>query len=90
MGCGHRNHCIGRPGGDCRRADRQAAIVKLNGTLNKLSGKLELLLNNLEEFKGRYMQNLTELKEADRKMDERLINHETRISKLEADHHTEG
>ena len=51
---------------------------------------MKLMLNNLEEFKGRYMQNLTELKEADRKMDERLINHETRISKLEADHHTEG
>ena len=65
-------------------------IVKLNGTLNKLSGKLALLLNNLEEFKGRYMQNLSELKEADRAMDKRLINHESRISKLEADHHTEG
>ena len=47
-------------------------------------------MNNLEEFKGRYTQNLTELKEADKEMDKRLINHETRISKLEADHRTEG
>ena len=38
----------------------------------------------------RYIQTLTELKESHGKMDELLIHHDTRISKLEADHHTEG
>ena len=31
-----------------------APIIKLTGTINTLSGKVELLLNNLEDFKQRY------------------------------------
>ena len=44
-----------------------APIIKLTGTINTLSGKVELLLNNLDEFKTRYKETLEELKETDQR-----------------------
>ena len=44
-----------------------APIIKLTGTINTLSGKVELLLNNLDEFKTRYKETLEDLKETDQR-----------------------
>ena len=68
-------------------------IVRLNSTINELSGQLKLLLSNLEDFKARYTQSLAELRAADAKMEKELLGHESRISRLEAtagEHHQEG
>lgn len=63
------------------------AIVKplltLNGSIVKLTEEVGNILNGLEAFKKRYVENLTELKTADKKMQEKLDNHEVRIVKLE-------
>lgn len=63
------------------------AIVKplltLNGSIVKLTEEVGNILSGLEAFKKRYVENLTELKTADKKMQEKLDNHEVRIVKLE-------
>lgn len=61
-----------------------APIIKLTGTINTLSGKVELLLNNLDEFKTRYKETLEELKETDQCQYNQLNDHEHRITQLEA------
>lgn len=60
-----------------------APIIKLTGTINTLSGKVELLLSNLDEFKDRYKETLEELKGTDQHQTDRLDDHERRISRLE-------
>ena len=50
-----------------------APIVKLTGTINALSGKVELLLNNLEDFKQRYKETLEDLKETDQRQYNQLF-----------------
>lgn len=63
------------------------AIVKplltLNGSIVRLTEEVGNILSGLEAFKKRYVENLTELKTADKKMQEKLDNHEVRIVKLE-------
>ena len=63
------------------------AIVKplltLNGSIVRLTEEVGNILSGLEGFKKRYVENLTELKTADKKMQEKLDNHEVRIVKLE-------
>lgn len=61
-----------------------APIIKLTGTINTLSGKVELLLSNLDEFKSRYKETLEELKDTDRRQYNQLNDHEHRITQLEA------
>ena len=61
-----------------------APIIKLTGTINTLSGKVELLLSNLDEFKSRYKETLEERKETDQRQYNQLNDHEHRITQLEA------
>ena len=61
-----------------------APIIKLTGTINTLSGKVELLLANLDDFKARYKETLEELKATDQKQYDKLNDHEHRITQLEA------
>ena len=61
-----------------------APIIKLTGTINTLSGKVELLLANLDDFKARYKETLEELKETDQKQYDKLNAHEHRITQLVA------
>lgn len=60
-----------------------APIIKLTSTINILSGKVELLLSNLEDFKTRYKETLEELKDADQRQVKKLDDHEHRITMLE-------
>ena len=61
-----------------------APIIKLTGTINTLSGKVELLLSNLDEFKTRYKETLEELKDTDQRQYNQLNAHAHRITQLEA------
>lgn len=61
-----------------------APIIKLTGTINTLSGKVELLLSNLDEFKSRYKETLEELKNTDQRQYNQLNDREHRITQLEA------
>ena len=61
-----------------------APIIKLTSTINILSGKVELLLSNLEDFKTRYKETLEELKDTDQRQYNQLNDHEHRITQLEA------
>lgn len=58
-------------------------MIKLNGTIAALSSQVKLLLDNLDEFKTRYKEQLRDLNETDQKLFNRINDHETRLSKLE-------
>lgn len=68
-------------------------MIKLNSTITALSSQVKLLLDNLDEFKTRYKEQLKELNATDQKLFGLINDHETRISKLETkvqDYHERG
>ena len=64
-----------------------ASIVKpmltLNTSIVQLTTKLASLTQGLDDFKKRYVDNLHELKDADKHMNDKIDDHENRITKLE-------
>lgn len=58
-------------------------MIKLNGTISALSSQVKLLLDNLDEFKTRYKEQLRDLNETDQMLFNKINDHETRLSKLE-------
>ena len=57
-------------------------IIKLTSCINRLSGQVDALLKNLDEFKKRYQRNFDELKVADKELDDRITVVEKELAKL--------
>ena len=57
-------------------------IIKLTSCINRLSGQVDTLLKNLDEFKERYQRNFDELKGADKELDDRITVVEKELAKL--------
>ena len=58
-------------------------IIKLNATITKLATQMENFINGLNEFKGRYTNQLTECKRTHDDLYDKVENHEQRITVLE-------
>lgn len=68
-------------------------MIKLNSTITALSSQVKILLDNLDEFKTRYKEQLKELNDTDQKLFGSINDHEVRISRLETkvhDYHERG
>lgn len=64
-------------------------MLNLNTSIVKLTQEVSNIVSGLEAFKKRYVENLNDLKTADKEMQDQLENHEIRIVKLE-DHQKKG
>lgn len=60
-----------------------APMVKLNGTLTRLTTQMDSFVAWLEAFKLRYKEQLRDLNDTDQKLCERIDDHEHRITVLE-------
>lgn len=59
-------------------------VIKLNSAITALSSQVKQLLDNLDEFKTRYKEQLQSLNDTDQKLYGKINDHETRISHLES------
>lgn len=57
-------------------------MVKLTSCINKLSGQVETLLKNLDEFKERYQKNLDEQNNKHERLAERIRGLEQSVASL--------
>ena len=61
-----------------------APMIRLNGTLTRLMTQMESFVTGLDEFKVRYKEQLRDLNATDRKLGDRINDHEHRITVLES------